>query len=57
MTTVLTICIVVLYHIHILREGLELGVMPAAALAGFKLILYQILLGTHQAALLQPPFP
>jgi len=57
MTTVLTICIVVLYHIHILREGLELGVMPAAAFAGFKLILYQILLGTHQAALLQPAAP
>ncbi|MEE3094712.1 MAG: hypothetical protein VX340_11590 [Pseudomonadota bacterium] len=48
---------IVLYHIHILREGLELGVRPAAALAGFKLILYQILLGTYQAALLQPPSP
>ena len=57
MTTVLAICIVVLYHIHILREGLELGVMPAAAVAGCKLILYQILLGTRQAALLQPPSP
>ena len=57
MTTVLTICIVVLYHIHILHEGLKLGVMPTAALAGFKLILYQILPGTHQATLLQPPSP
>ena len=54
MATVLTICVVVLYHIHILRAAFELGVVPAAALASFKLILYQILLGTHHAALLQP---
>ncbi|MFL2541412.1 MAG: hypothetical protein ACJ0UT_05490 [Candidatus Latescibacterota bacterium] len=54
MVTVLAICVVVLYRIHILRTALELGVLPEAALAGFQLILYQILLGTHHTALLQP---
>jgi len=51
--TVAAIAVVVLYHLHILRSALDLRTLPALALAGFKLVLYQILLGTHHAALLQ----
>lgn len=53
--TVVTICTVVLYHMHVLRTTLGIGTAAAFGLAGFKLILYQILLGTHQVALLQSP--
>lgn len=51
--TIVAICVVVLFHLHILRSALEITTVRALAIAGFKLVLYQILLGTHHAALLQ----
>lgn len=52
--TVIAVCTVALYHIHILREALEITTGWALGIAMLKLFLYQILLGTHHAALLQP---
>jgi hypothetical protein len=52
--TVVAVCTVVLYHIHILRSTLELRKMPALTIAMIKMFLYQLLMGTHHAALIQP---
>lgn len=52
--TVVAVCTVVLYHIHILRSTLELHTMPALAIAMIKMFLYQLLMGIHHAALIQP---
>lgn len=49
--TVVAVAAVLLYHVFVLKTALELDTLPAAAVAGFKFVLYQILLGLHYAAL------
>jgi hypothetical protein len=52
--TIVAVCTVVLYHIHILRSTLEMRTMPALVIAMIKMFLYQLLMGAHHAALIQP---
>jgi hypothetical protein len=49
--TIFAVAIVLLYHIFILKTALALPIGPAVALALFKFVLYQIILGLQQGVL------
>jgi len=53
LTTVAAITVVALYHIHILREAMDLGTRHAPGTAMVNLLIYQVVFGTHHTALLQ----
>ena len=53
LTTVAAITIVALYHIHILREAMDLGTLQSLWIAMVNLFVYQVIIGTHHTALLQ----
>ena len=53
LTTVAAITIVALYHIHILREAMDLGTLQALWIAMVNLFVYQVIVGMHHTALLQ----
>ena len=53
LTTVAAITIVALYHIHILREAVDLGTFQALWIAMVNLFVYQVIVGMHHKALLQ----
>ncbi len=53
LTTVAAITVVALYHIHILRETMDLGTLQALWIAMVNLFVYQVIVGMHHTALLQ----
>ncbi len=53
LTTVAVITVVVLYHIYILREAMDLETRRALGTAMVNLSIYQVVVGTHHTALLQ----
>tara|TARA_B100000459_G_scaffold112505_1_gene66189 strand:+ start:1014 stop:1589 length:576 start_codon:yes stop_codon:yes gene_type:complete len=53
LTTVAAITVAALYHIHILREAMDLGTLQALGTAMVNLFVYQVVVGTHHTALLQ----
>ena len=53
LTTVAAITIVALYHIHIMREAMDLGTLQSVWIAVVNLFVYQVIVGTHHTALLQ----
>ena len=53
LTTVAAITVVALFHIHILREAMDLGTLRALGTTMINLFIYQVIVGTHHTALLQ----
>lgn len=53
LTTVAAIMVVALFHIHILREAMDLGTLRALGTTMINLFIYQVIVGTHHTALLQ----
>ena len=53
LTNVAAIAVVALYHIHIQRETLDVGIVGALVATMLNLFIFQILIGTHHVASFQ----